>query len=108
MDNSVFAHQRISRFTAGFDNQVQWTATVDGALFSSLGKSGFGVIFSGPDSSFLQAISGWFEGVVLPRLCDSGNLTRKNSPPAMILMSTMSWKQPCKKITRSCKNDKMN
>ncbi|KAM7262379.1 hypothetical protein ACFE04_021456 [Oxalis oulophora] len=42
MDNSVDAHQRISRFTAGFDNQVQWTAAVDGALFSSLGKSGFG------------------------------------------------------------------
>ncbi|KAM7250476.1 hypothetical protein ACFE04_022359 [Oxalis oulophora] len=57
------AHQRISRFTAGFDNQVQWTATVDGALFLSLGKSGFRVIFSVPDGSFLQAISGWFEGV---------------------------------------------
>ncbi|KAM7250116.1 hypothetical protein ACFE04_021999 [Oxalis oulophora] len=70
MDIFVDAHQRISRFTAGFDNQVQWTATVDGALSLSLGKSGFRVIFSVPDGSFLQAISGWFEGVVLPCPCE--------------------------------------
>ncbi|KAM7262132.1 hypothetical protein ACFE04_021209 [Oxalis oulophora] len=49
-------------------NLFQWNAPVDGAIFSSVGKPGFGAVFSDLDKSFLHAISGWFEGVVLHRL----------------------------------------
>ncbi|KAM7275879.1 hypothetical protein ACFE04_017745 [Oxalis oulophora] len=57
VDSLDDAQQDISHFLSGW----HWTCVVDGTIFFPDGKSGYGILFSGPDESFIQTLSGWLE-----------------------------------------------